>query len=92
MENCMAEEAKTGGVNHTLDRRRDEKATEQVMQENVSRMSDLAINGMEVGQKVLGLQASVFNFWADHYSGLQNVIGHMVSTTQKSLEQIKRAS
>ena len=37
----------TGTLNQSLDRRRDEKAAEHMMQDSVSRLSNIAVDGLE---------------------------------------------
>ena len=52
-------------VNQSLDRRREERAAEQLIQDNVTRLADLATTNMEIWQKYFGFGAQVAHYWAD---------------------------
>ena len=43
-------------VNQSLDRRREERAAEQLIQDNVTRLADLATTNMEIWQKYFRLR------------------------------------
>ena len=49
-------------VNQSLDRRREERAAEQLIQDNVTRLADLATTNMEIWQKYFGFGAQVATF------------------------------
>ena len=46
-------------VNQSLDRRREERAAEQLIQDNVTRLADLATTNMEIWKKYFGFGAQV---------------------------------
>ena len=47
----MAESNNPTTVNQSLDRRREEKTAEHLMQDGVNRLSNIAVDGLEVWQK-----------------------------------------
>ena len=47
----MAESNNPNTVNQSLDRRREEKTAEHMMQDGVNRLSNIAVDGLEVWQK-----------------------------------------
>ena len=46
-------------LNQTLGRRREERAAEQLMQNSVNRLSNIAIDGLEVWRKYLSFGSSI---------------------------------
>ena len=52
-------------VNQSLDRRREERAAEQLIQDNVTRLAELATTNMEIWQKYFGFGAQVAHYWAE---------------------------
>ena len=50
-------------LNQTLGRRREERAAEQLMQDLVNRLSNIAIDGLEVWQKYLSFGSSIAYYW-----------------------------
>jgi hypothetical protein len=68
-------------VNQSLDRRREERAAEQLIQDNVTRLADLATTNMD-WQKYFGFGAQVAHYWADAFNAAQNSIGQTISTMQ----------
>jgi hypothetical protein len=50
-------------LNQTLGRRREERAAEQLMQDSVNRLSNIAIDGLEVWQKYLSFGSSIAYYW-----------------------------
>jgi hypothetical protein len=69
-------------VNQSLDRRREERAAEQLIQDNVTRLADLATTNMEIWQKYFGFGAQVAHYWADALNAAQNSISQTISTIQ----------
>ena len=69
-------------VNQSLDRRREERAAEQLIQDNVTRLADLATTNMEIWQKYFGFGAQVAHYWADALNAAQNSIAQTISTIQ----------
>ena len=79
-------------VNQTLDRRRDERAAEQLMQEGISRITELTSSAMEIAQKNIAYTASVLRYYTDAIEAMQTSIGQVVERTQKVAEQTHRAA
>jgi hypothetical protein len=50
-------------LNQALGRRREERAAEQLMQDSVNRLSNIAIDGLEVWQKYLSFGSSIAYYW-----------------------------
>ena len=50
-------------LNQTLGRRREERAAEQLMQNSVNRLSNIAIDGLEVWRKYLSFGSSIAYYW-----------------------------
>ena len=50
-------------LNQTLGRRREERAAEQLMQDSVNRLSNIAIDGLEVWRKYLSFGSSIAYYW-----------------------------
>jgi hypothetical protein len=69
-------------VNQSLDRRREEKAAEQITQDSVARLAELATSNMEIWQKYFGFGAQVAHYWADAFHAAQQSIGQTISTMQ----------
>lgn len=78
----MAETTQTN-PNHSLDRRREEKALENLAQDSVARFTDLATSGMEVFQKNLAWQSEMARYWADSFTVAQNSMSQIISTVQQ---------
>lgn len=70
--------------NHTLDQRREQKATEQLMQDSVSRLASVASDGMEVWQKQLALGSTIAGYWADTFHTAQSALGQMINQAQQN--------
>lgn len=79
-----------GQVNQTLDRRREEKAAEQLLQESVSRTTELTSCAMEICQKNIAYGASMLRFWTDSLETVQASMGQVVQHTQKLADQARR--
>ena len=69
-------------VNQSLDRRREERAAEQLIQDNVTRLADLATTNMEIWQKYFGFGAQVAHYWADALNAAQNSITQTISRSR----------
>ena len=80
----MAESTNPNTVNQSLDRRREEKSAEHMMQDGVNRLSNIAVDGLEVWQKYLTFGSSVAYFWADSLKTAQSSINQMISSVQNS--------
>ena len=80
----MAESNSPNTVNQSLDRRREEKSAEHLMQDGVNRLSNIAVDGLEVWQKYLTFGSSVAYFWADSLKTAQSSINQMISSVQNS--------
>jgi len=79
----MAESTNPSAANHSLDRRREEKSAEHLMQDGINRLSNIAVDGMEVWQKYLTFGSSVAYFWGDSLKAAQSSINQMISNTHK---------
>ena len=80
----MAESTHPNTVNQSLDRRREEKSAEHMMQDGVNRLSNIAVDGLEVWQKYLTFGSSVAYFWADSLKTVQSSVNQMISSVQNS--------
>ena len=80
----MAESTHQNTVNQSLDRRREEKSAEHLMQDGVNRLSKIAVDGLEVWQKYLTFGSSVAYFWADSLKTVQSSANQMISSVQSS--------
>jgi hypothetical protein len=69
-------------VNQTLDRRREEKVAEHLMQDNVSRLANIAVDGLEIQQKYLSFWSGIAYYWGDALNATQASINQMISTVQ----------
>lgn len=74
--------AEQQSVNHSMDRRREEKASENMMQDHTNRLAGFAADGLEIWQKQLAFGERVATFWVDTFSAAQNSISHMLSSVQ----------
>jgi hypothetical protein len=73
----------TGTLNQSLDRRRDEKAAGHIMQDSVSRLSNIAVDGLEIWQKYFTFGSSVAYWWGDSLlNAAQASVNQMISTVQ----------
>jgi hypothetical protein len=81
-ENDMAESTNPNAVNQSLDRRREERGAEHLMQDGVNRLANIAAEGLEVWQKQLSFGSAVAYWWADSLSAAQSSISQMISTVQ----------
>ena len=72
----------TGTLNQSLDRRRDEKAAEHMMQDSVSRLSNIAVDGLEIWQKYFTFGSSVAYWWGDSLNAAQASVNQMINTVQ----------
>jgi hypothetical protein len=86
----------TPNVNHTMDRRREERAREsaehlsQITQEHAGRVAELFTEGMELWQRSLGFASAWHHYWADTCGAMQRSMSHLLTTTQKTVEQFRR--
>ena len=80
----MAESNNPNTVNQSLDRRREEKTAEHLMQDGINRLSNIAVDGLEVWQKYLTFGSSVAYFWGDSLKTAQSSINQMISSVQNS--------
>ena len=71
-------------LNQTLDRRREERAAEQLMQDSVNRLSNIAVDGLEVWQKYLSFGSSIAYYWGDALNAQEASIHQMISTVQNT--------
>ena len=69
-------------LNQTLDRRREERAAEHQMQDNVNRLANIAADGLEIWQKYLTFGSTVAYYWGDTLNVAQASVNQMVSTVQ----------
>ena len=77
-------------VNQSLDRRREERAAEQLIQDNVTRLADLATTNMEIWQKYFGFGAQVAHYWADAFNAAQNSMSdHLDDAVPSRRETVK---
>jgi hypothetical protein len=51
--------------NHSLDRRRDERAMEQLAQDSAQRITELTASSLEAWQKQLDVATQMAKFWVD---------------------------
>jgi hypothetical protein len=70
-------------LNQSLDRRREEKAAEQLMSDSVNRLSHLAVDGLEVQQKILSFWSGVAYYWGDSLNATQSSINQMIQSVQR---------
>jgi hypothetical protein len=68
--------------NHSLNRRRDERATEQFAQDGVNRLSEIAACNMEVFQKQTEVMAQLTRLWADAFTTTQKTISQFTDQIQ----------
>jgi hypothetical protein len=80
----MAESTNPNTVNQSLDRRREERSAEHLMQDGVNRLSNVAVDGLELWQKYLTFGSSVAYFWGDSLKSAQSAINQIISTVQSS--------
>jgi hypothetical protein len=71
-------------VNQTLDRRCEEKVAEHLMQDNVSRLANIAVDGLEIQQKYLSFWSGIAYYWGDALNATQASINQMISTVQNT--------
>ena len=71
-------------VNQSLDRRREEKVAEHLMQDNVSRLANIAVDGLEMQQKYLSFWSGIAYYWGDALNATQASINQMISTVQNT--------
>jgi hypothetical protein len=71
-------------VNQSLDRRREEKVAEHLMQDNVSRLANIAVDGLEIQQKYLSFWSGIAYYWGDALNATQASINQMISTVQNT--------
>jgi hypothetical protein len=76
--------AESTNPNTSLDRRREERSAEHLMQDGVNRLSNIAVDGLEVWQKYLTFGSSVAYYWGDSLKAAQSSINQMISTVQNS--------
>jgi hypothetical protein len=76
-------------ANHSLDRRREERALNDLAQDSVTRFTDLTAVGMEVMQKNIEWQSEIARYWADSLNVAQNSMNQIISTVQ---QQQRKAS
>ena len=69
----MAESNNPNTVNQSLDRRREERSVEHMMQDGFNRLSNIAVDGLEVWQKYLTFGSSVAYYWGDSLKAAQNI-------------------
>ena len=69
-------------LNQSLDRRREEKAAEHLMNDSVNRLSHIAVDGLEVWQKYLSFGSGIAYYWGDALSATQASINQMISSVQ----------
>ena len=80
----MAKSTNPNTVNQSLDRRREEKSAEHMMQDGVNRLSNIAVDGLEIWQKYLTFGSSVAYYWGDSLKATQASINQMISSVQNS--------
>jgi hypothetical protein len=68
--------------NHSLNRRRDEKAAEQMLQDNAQRLSDITACGIEAWQKQIEVTTHMARYWADMLETTQRTFGQFTSHIQ----------
>ena len=71
-----------GTLNQSLDRRREEKAAEQLMSDSVNRLSNIAVDGLEMQQKYFSFWSGIAYYWGDSLSATQSSINQMISSVQ----------
>jgi hypothetical protein len=76
--------AESTNPNTSLDRRREERSAEHLMQDGVNRLSNIAVDGLEVWQKYLTFGSSLAYYWGDSLKAAQSSINQMISTVQNS--------
>ena len=82
-------------VNQTLDRRREEtqrlaaERTERIMEESMSRMSELAAAGFDAMSKNVGLLGAFYSYWGESLRGTQAAFGRLVDTTSRAFDQME---
>ena len=75
--------AESTNPNTSLDWRREERSTQHLMQDGVNRLSNIAVDGLEVWQKYLTFGSSVAYYWGDSLKAAQASINQMISSVQK---------
>ena len=71
-------------VNQTLDCRCEEKVAEHLMQDNVSRLANIAVDGLEIQQKYLSFWSGIAYYWGDALNATRASINQMISTVQNT--------
>jgi hypothetical protein len=73
----------TNAPNHTLDRRREEKAVEHLVQDGATRFTELATAQMEVWQRQMALGNQVVSYWHDAFNIGQQSLSRMIDNVQQ---------
>ena len=81
--------ASPGNPNHSLNRRREERAMEQLVQDSSDKFGELAATQMEIWQRQLGLGSQITGLWSDGFNVAQQSFGRMIETIQQ--QQQRRA-
>jgi hypothetical protein len=87
MTDNTATQAHTGGVNSSLNTRREERAAGELINEGMNRLSDVAADGLEVWQKGLAFNARIAHFWGDQLYTACNSFGQMIQQQQERSQQ-----
>jgi hypothetical protein len=77
----------TPGVNSSLNNRREERAANELINEGMNRLSDVAADGLEVWQKGLAFNARIAHFWGDQLYTACNSMGQMIQQQQERTQQ-----
>jgi len=75
-------------ANHSLDRRREERALNDLAQDSVSRFTDLTSVGMEVMQKNIEWQSEVARYWADSLNVAHSSMNQIIQTVQQQRKRV----
>jgi hypothetical protein len=87
----MAENS-TNPVNHSMDRRREERMAADLMTDSVSRMSDLAVCGMGIWQKNLEFYAELSHYCGDTFNAVQRAMQNQQKTLTDQANQQRRTA
>jgi hypothetical protein len=72
----------------SLDRRREERALNELAQDSVTRFTDLTAVGMEVMQKNIQWQSELARYWADTLNVAHNSMSQIIQTTQQQRKHV----
>ena len=70
--------------NHSLDRRRDQRAAEQLAQDNAARITEMTNTALEAWQKHIEVSTQMAKFWVDALHANQQAFNQLINQTRRS--------